>query len=244
MSGAQLGYGIESMTPVQIFIGSITLLPGTGRPTGMLKRPAEGLLGIGPEGFLGDQQADRRVHGGPEKAIHLYPAEHYARLAEAFPEAARELLPGSLGENLSTRGLTEADVCIGDIFSLGSARLQVCQPRSPCWKIDTRFGVDGMAALIAETGLTGWYWRVVEPGQANNGDALALCERARGGVTLAAAMAIWRAHRPALADLERVADAPGIAAGWRRKVLERADWLRRHPDQPPPAPTTVHGKRD
>lgn len=221
------------MTSVRIFVGSITPLPGSGRPTGMFKHLADGPLQLGPEGFQGDHQADRRVHGGPDKAVHLYPADHYARLAAAFPEAADQLVAGSLGENLSTFGLTEADVCVGDVFALGSARLQVCQPRSPCWKIDTRFGVDGMAALIAETGMTGWYWRVVEPGEARSGDSLVLNERPRDGMTLADAMAIWRAHRPSLADLERIADAPGIAAGWRRKVLERADWLRRRPDQAP-----------
>lgn len=230
------------MPPVRIFIGTVGPLPGSGRPTAMLKHPAPGPLEIGLEGFVGDQQADRRVHGGPEKAVHLYPADHYARLAERFPEAAGELRPGTLGENLSTQGLTEADVCIGDIFILGSARLQVCQPRSPCWKIDSRFGVDGMAAWIAETGLTGWYWRVLVPGRAQDGDVLQLAERPRGGISLAAAMTIWRTHRPALADLERVAGTSGIAAGWRRKFLERADWLRRQPDTPPPAPPAVHGK--
>ncbi|HZX30928.1 MAG TPA: MOSC domain-containing protein [Rhodocyclaceae bacterium] len=220
------------MIPVHIFIGSITTLPDTGRPTGMFKHPAEGPQDIGFEGFVGDQQADRRVHGGPEKAVHLYPAEHYARLAEKFPEAAQAMRPGSLGENLSTRGLTEADVCIGDIYALGSARLQVCQPRSPCWKIDSRFGEDGIAAFIAETLLTGWYWRVLEPGQAATGDALTLVERPRDGITLAAAMAIWNDHRPVLADLERIAAAPGIAGGWQRKILERANWLRRRAGQP------------
>lgn len=230
------------MNPVQIFVGSLAPLPGSGRLTGMFKHPAEGPQEIGPEGFAADQQADRRVHGGPEKAVHLYPADHYARLAESFPEAAERLVPGSLGENLSTRGLTEADVCIGDVFRLGTVRLQVCQPRSPCWKIDTRFGVDGMAALIAETGMTGWYWRVLEPGRAQAGDALVLAERAPEGITLAAAMAIWRAHRPDLAELERVAAAPGIATGWRRKILDRADWLRQQPDQPPPAPPAFHRK--
>lgn len=230
------------MFQVQIFIGGLSPLPGSGHLTGMLKHLADGPVEIGPEGFIGDRQADRRVHGGQEKAIHLYPSEHYAHLAEHFPEAAHALLPGSLGENLSTQGLTEADACVGDIFTLGSARLQVCQPRSPCWKIDSRFDVEGMAALIAETGLTGWYWRVLEPGRAESGDSLLLVERPRDGITLAAAAGIWRTHRPLLADLERISAAPGIATGWRRKILERADWLRRHSDQPPPAPPAFHPK--
>lgn len=228
--------------PVRIFTGKVALLPESGRPTGMFKHPAAGPLEIGYEGLQGDEQADRRVHGGPAKAVHLYPADHYARLAERFPEAAVQLVPGSLGENLSTLGLTEADVCIGDIFGLGSARLQVCQPRNPCWKIDCRFGVDGMAAHIAETGMTGWYWRVLEPGRVAPGETLLCLARPADPVPLAAAMAVWRSHRPALAELERIASAPGIAAGWRKKLLERAEWLRRQPDSPPPAPPAVHAR--
>jgi MOSC domain-containing protein YiiM len=232
------------MFPVRLFIGSLSPLPGTGRLTGMLKHPAQGPLDIGPEGFIGDHQADRRIHGGPEKAVHLYPAEHYARLAARFPEAAGALVPGSIGENLSTTGLTEADICLGDVFGLGSARLQVCQPRSPCWKIDSRYGVEGMAAHIAETGLTGWYWRVVQPGRVEEGEPLVLIDRPENGLTLAAAMDICYAHRPALEDLERVAEAPGIAGSWRRKLLDRAEWLRRQPDRPPPAPAAFHPRRD
>lgn len=214
------------MIPVRIFIGSLSPLPGSGRLSGMLKQPARGLQQIGPEGFIGDQQGDRRLHGGPEKAVHLYPAEHYARLAERFPEAARDLVPGSIGENLSTVGLTEADVCVGDVFALGDARLQVCQPRSPCFKIDIRFGVEGMAAHIAETGMTGWYWHVVQPGRVEDGHCLVLAERPDHGVTLAAARDLWEAHRPPLEALERLAAAPGIATAWRRKILARAAWLR------------------
>lgn len=226
---------------VRIFIGGPTLLPDCGRPTGMYKQPLAESAEAGREGLTGDHQADRRVHGGPDKAIHLYPAEHYRRLAGRFPEAAAQLLPGSLGENLSCEGLTEADVRLGDIYALGGARLQFSQPRSPCWKIDSRFGVEGMAAHIAESGLTGWYWRVLQPGRVTSGDRLLLLERTAGAPTLAAAMDLWRQHRPAPEALERIAAAPGIAAGWRRKFLERAAWLRRAPDTAAP-PVLFHVK--
>jgi MOSC domain-containing protein YiiM len=126
------------MAKISLFIGGISALPNSGRPTAMFKQQAIGPLELGPEGFIGDEQADRRVHGGPEKAVHLYPAAHYAKLAERFPEAASQLLPGSLGENISCAELDESSVRIGDIYRLGSARLQVCQPRNPCWKIDDR----------------------------------------------------------------------------------------------------------
>jgi len=220
------------MAQVSLFIGGIRPLPESGRPTGMYKQPVSGEIELGPEGFIGDEQADRRVHGGPEKAVHLYPARHYARLAQRFPEAAAQLVIGSLGENISTAELDESDVRIGDLWRLGSAVLQVCQPRNPCWKIDERFACDGMAAFIAENRLTGWYWRVVTPGLVAPGDSLELAQAAAGAVTLAAAMLCWQAHRPALADLEKLAATPGIASQWQQKITTRLEWLRKNPEKP------------
>ena len=213
------------MHSVSLFIGGISPLPESGRPTGMFKRPVTAAAQLGPEGFAGDEQADRRVHGGPDKAVHLYPAAHYARLATAFPEAAGALVPGSLGENISCASLDEGNVRVGATFSLGTARLQVCQPRNPCWKIDDRFAADGMAAFIAEHGLTGWYFRVLQPGIVAPGDTLECLDAAPEAPTLAAAAALWREHRPPVARLYRLANCPGIAAGWRDKVAARADWL-------------------
>lgn len=215
-------------SPVLLYTGRIQPLPGSGRDTGMLKMPVADVIAIGPEGLAGDQQADRKVHGGPDKAVHLYPAEHYARLAARFPEVADRLIPGTIGENISCTGLTEENIHLGDVFQLGSAHLQLSQPRNPCWKIDTRYDSDGMAAYIAEAGLTGWYWRVLTPGIARSGDALCLVERHEGMPTLAAAMALWHAHRPSADALAAIAAAPGIASGWRDKIEQRIEWLRRH----------------
>jgi MOSC domain-containing protein YiiM len=230
------------MHPVSLFIGGIAALPGSGRPTGMFKRPLTAPLQLGPEGFAGDEQADRRVHGGPEKAVHLYPTAHYARLAAAFPEAAGVLVPGSLGENISCAALDEASVRVGATFALGTARLQVCQPRNPCWKIDDRFAADGMAAFIAEHGLTGWYFRVLHPGTVTPGDMLACIDAAPGAPTLAAAAALWRKHRPPVAALRRLANCPGIASGWRDKVTARADWLAGASAVEAPPPPSFHVK--
>jgi len=218
------------MAHISLFIGGIRPLPESGRPSGIYKQAVNQPLAIGVEGLAGDQQADRRVHGGPEKAVHLYPARHYARLATRFPEAACQLLPGSMGENISTPDLDEGDVRIGDIWQLGSARLQVCQPRSPCWKIDERFASEGMAAFIAEERLTGWYWRVLTPGQVAPGDPL-LLEQPAASMTLAEAMLLWQAHRPPLADLEKLAASPGIAGQWKQKIENRVRWLAQQAQQ-------------
>lgn len=230
------------MASISLFIGGVQPLPESGRPTGIYKQAVSAPLELGELGFAGDQQADLRVHGGPEKAVHLYPSRHYARLAERFPALAGQLVPGSLGENLSTPDLSEADVRLGGIWRLGDARLQICQPRSPCWKIDERFATEGIAAFIAEQGLTGWYWRVLTPGRVAPGDELSPEAPAADAYTLAAAMAVWHSHRPALAELERLAATPGIAAQWRQKIIQRLAWLRNHPDQAPTPPTAFHRK--
>lgn len=208
-----------------IHVGRVGLLPGESRGSAIAKQPLHGAARIGRDGFAGDEHADVRVHGGPEKAVHLFPAEHYATLAAAFPEA-RHLVPGGLGENLSVRGLGESSVCIGDIFTCGSARLQVAQPRTPCWKIDARCGVEGVAAFVAAHGCAGWYFRVLEEGEASVGDVLAHVARAADAVTLAEFWRVTAEARPPLAALERLARAEGLAAGWIDKLTQRIDWLR------------------
>ncbi len=224
------------MSNVSLFIGTIALLPESSRPTGMFKYPVGGPLHLGSEGFAGDEQADRRVHGGPDKAVHLYPAVHYERLAQAFPEAASRLRPGSLGENISSPTLDESRVRIGDVFGLGEARLQLCQPRSPCWKIDARFGVDGMAAYIAEHHLAGWYFRVLLPGIVAPCDTLDIVEPGDDRLSLAQALQLWHSHRPTPLALRQLAATTGIAADWQRKIIERSDWLERHAGRPSPPP--------
>lgn len=220
------------MARSSFFIGTVVPLPGCGRPSGMFKRLAVGPIRLDHEGFQGDQHADLRVHGGPDKAVHLYPVAHYVSLASHFPEAADDLVPGSLGENISTVGLDESMVCIGDIFKLGEALVQVSQPRNPCWKIDDRFGVDGVAALIGELGLTGWYFRVIQPGMVVPEATLDLCDSDRRAPTLQAAMALCRLHRPDPVELRRLATVAGISVSWRQKIEARAAWLEANNPQP------------
>lgn len=213
--------------PVLLFTGTIRPLPESGRPTGMYKSGVTVEVRFTTEGIVGDEQADRRVHGGPEKAVHLYPANHYRQLAQHFPEAADLLHPGTLGENISVDGLDESQVHIGDIWQLGSALLQLCQPRNPCWKIDERLGTEGVAEYIAKNHLTGWYWRVVQEGCASPGDLLTLITRPPESFSLLAAMSLWAEHRPDLHQLRQLTQAKGIAAHWQSKIQQRLDYLSR-----------------
>lgn len=208
-----------------VFVGALRPLPPEGQMTGMYKSPVDGPVAVGTEGLAGDFQGDQRVHGGAEKAVHHYPAEHYARLAQRFPGCAGMLQPGVLGENLSTRGWTEETVCIGDLFRVGTALLQLSQPRSPCWKIDHRLDAEGASLFVAHEGIIGWYYRVREGGTIAPGDALELVERPNPWLSIAA---YWRTrleHRPEPAALRAIAAAAGLAPEQAKRLAERAAWL-------------------
>jgi MOSC domain-containing protein YiiM len=151
---------------------------GTARPfhgaetSAIMKRPREGAVQVLAEGLGPDEQADRSVHGGPEMALHLYPMDHHAWWREQLGDHPALDEPGGFGSNLAVSGLMENMVHIGDRFRLGSAVIEISQPRQPCWKIEHRFGHKGMVAAITRTARCGWYFRVLEEGEVAAGDSL------------------------------------------------------------------------
>lgn len=140
-----------------------------GSRSGIAKTPRQEPLAATALGLAGDEQGDLRVHGGVEKAIHHYPREHYAAWLSELGEHPLLAQPGAFGENFSTTGWTEDDVCLGDFIRAGSALLQVSQGRMPCWKLSDRFGVADLALRVQQSGRTGWYYRVVEEGMVRVG---------------------------------------------------------------------------
>jgi MOSC domain-containing protein YiiM len=218
--------------------------PGNGTATGIFKQPVCGQVRINSEGVVGDHQADRRVHGGAEKAVHHYAATNYLKIAARFPDAATMFVPGSIGENLSSSGIDERTVAIGDVFSLGSTRLQVCQPRSPCWKIDARYGSAGVGKFVSDFCYQGWYYRVIEEGETGIGDELVLLDRNSDLVVVADFWLGWR-ERPSVADkLSRFLATPGLASVWQRYLTDRLTYLRAHPSDEAPLVPAVHPKRE
>ena len=149
--------------------------PGTS--SAIDKRPLAGAVHIGELGLEGDEQGDLRVHGGVDKAVHQYAFDHYTAWRQDLGVLPLLQAPGAFGENISTRGLTEADVCLGDRFVLGDALLEVSQGRQPCWKLNDRFGIPDIARRVQDSGRSGWYYRVLEPGTVQAGDALELLAR-------------------------------------------------------------------
>lgn len=209
-----------------LYAGGITRLEPDGQPSGIIKQRLTGETRIRPEGINGDVQADRRFHGGVEKALHQFAAEHFVDLQAAFPSAAQALVPGSIGENLSSQGLTEGQACIGDIFRLGTALVQISQPRRPCWKIDRRYDENGIAQYIELAGTTGWYLRVLEPGRCQPADHLALQEQVHPGWTIFRINDLEQAVRPELAELEAASQLRALNSEWRQRFAQRLQWLR------------------
>ena len=200
--------------------------------SGIDKQPVARSLWLGPQGFTGDEQADRRHHGGPEKAVHHYDAGHYPGWRAELGELPA-LRPGGFGENLSTQGLSEGDVAVGDVFRLGAALIEVSQARQPCWKLNLRFGRPDMARLVQQTGRTGWYYRVLEPGEVAPGDALALAERRAPEWTLTRLHRVLYIDRKNRAELADMAALMPLSPGWRQLAQRRLgsgqveNWERR-----------------
>lgn len=178
------------MRVTEILAGKVEPLGERQAPSAIAKVPVRGKVRVGPEGLECDAQGDRKVHGGPEKAIHHYAFDHYAAWRARIGDNPLLQQPGAFGENFSSLGLTEKDVAVGDTFRLGSTVLQVSQGRQPCWKLNYRFGVPDMSMQVQQSGMTGWYYRVLEAGEVEAGDELLLIDRVEPLWTIER---LWRA---------------------------------------------------
>jgi MOSC domain-containing protein YiiM len=185
--------------------------------TGMCKQPVSGDLLLSQQGFEGDGVGDHRHHGGEDKAVCVYSLDHYpywgSTLAITMPVAA-------FGENLSIEGLQEADVCIGDIYRIGTAVVQVSQPRQPCNTLAARYGRDDLVKLVVDSGRTGFYFRVLRSGRVQAGDSIVLIERDGRGVTVSYANEIFHHDRRNRAGLEKVLSVPALSDSWQRSFRE------------------------
>ncbi|KVE29807.1 molybdenum cofactor sulfurase [Burkholderia singularis] len=222
------------ITPLHaLLIGAARPLARTPHASAIDKRPVRERIWLARDGFAGDEQADRKHHGGPDKAVHHYAFDHYPLWAARI--GPRDVLarPGAFGENLSTLGITERDVCAGDVFTLGGATLQVSQSRQPCWKLNVRFGFPGMAACVQQSGRTGWYYRVLDEGWVGPGAGLALRERPHPQWPLARVLDVLYRRTLDAAALEALLRVDALPASWRglfeRRLITGAaeDWTKR-----------------
>ncbi len=214
-------------------VGKCRPLGVSGVLSGIDKQPVSGPVLARDAGLDGDAQGDPRHHGGPDKALHAYPAAHYPAWTKELPERAARFRPGGFGENLVIDGATEGDLCLFDRFLLGGTEVEISQTRQPCWKLNLRFDLPDMARRVQESGRTGWYFRVIREGVITQGDRAELIARPHPDWSLAR---VWRLlyrdtlDRNALADF---AVLPGLPDRWRRMAEKRLartaveDWTRR-----------------
>lgn len=212
------------MTCVEV----LALLSGKARPfarnesSAIAKSSITGPVKIGLLGIEGDEQADPRYHGGPDKALHHYPADHYAHWGMIAVDHPLLNAPGAFGENISTWGLVEEAVCIGDRFRLGTALIEVSQGRQPCWKQGERMAWAALPALMVKQRRSGWYYRVIEEGMAAAGDGIELIERPLPDWTVKRvfALLIGGDHKKDPAALEALATMDLLYSGWRNRAIE------------------------
>lgn len=194
--------------------------PESSRPwvSGFWKEPVTGPVEMGWENLAGDGQGDRVHHGGPDKAVCVYPQEHWEAWRELL---GPELFPGAFGENFTTSGATEAEVCVGDIYACGSAVFQVSQPRQPCWKLARRWGVRDLAVQVERSGRTGWYLRVLTRGRVEAPQDLVLRERPHPECSVAAANRVMHDRKGDWEAAGALAACPALSASWRKTLRAR-----------------------
>ncbi|MDD7996269.1 6-hydroxyaminopurine reductase [Kosakonia radicincitans] len=204
---------------VDVFTGKIRDYDGS-RPSAIAKLQVEGELILTELGIAGDEQAEKSYHGGTDRALCHYPREHYAHWAQMFPEQAALFCAPAFGENLSTEGLTEQNVFIGDIFRWGDTLIQVTQPRSPCFKLNFHFGISDISAQMQDSGRVGWLYRVVAAGKVSAEAPLELLSRVSDVSVYDAAAIAW--FQPFDDEqYHRLLSAAGLSASWTRTMQNR-----------------------
>ncbi|WP_394134183.1 MOSC domain-containing protein [Aliivibrio fischeri] len=173
-------------------------------------------------GFINDEQGDLRVHGGIEKAIHIYPSEHYVEWQKELVGNTALQMIGAFGENISSSGLNENTICLNDKIKIGSTLLEVSQGRMPCWKLNVKFQQHDMALRLQETLRTGWYFRVLEEGDIGCGDEIFLCERPYPEWPLSKIMKLIFEGCLDEQKLTHLLDLP-LVKSWRKLVIKRIE---------------------
>jgi len=194
--------------------------------SGIWKSHVKGRLRLDRTNLDGDAQADLNNHGGPDKAVCCYAAEHYPGWRDALGKSEAEFPHGAFGENFTLVGLTEAAACIGDIYTVGTAHVQVSQPRMPCWKLGRRWERPSLPLEVSGSGQTGYYLRVLEPGEVGAGDPLTLIDRQMPDWPVARINQAMYVEKDDADLADTLSRLPLLAEAWRRPFRRRAGLLR------------------
>ena len=187
--------------------------------TGIFKESAPGPIRVERLNLAGDRQADLSVHGGPDKAVYAYPSEHYTYWRRELGDG--ELPWGMFGENLTTEGLDEKAVRIGDRFRVGTAELRVTQPRVPCYKLGIRFGRPEMVKRFLNSRRSGFYFAVAREGEIEAGDPIELIARDTQNLTVADIIRVYAFEKDDRETLQRAVELAALPDGWRAYFLEQ-----------------------
>tara|TARA_R100001244_G_scaffold44182_2_gene39789 strand:- start:42272 stop:42925 length:654 start_codon:yes stop_codon:yes gene_type:complete len=208
------------------------LLTGTPQPfradgemSAIAKTSVDQPLMLGFLGLEGDRVADPVHHGGPDKALHLYPVEHYPFWREKYPEVTVLESPGAFGENFSCGQMIESQLCLGDIFRVGEALIECSHARQPCWKLNHRFGKPDVLKTVVRTGRSGSYFRVLEEGRVRAGDAMVQQARPFPDWPLDRlfGMIVAGQHKGRDAELKALSANPVLAETWRNRAAQLVD---------------------
>jgi len=189
--------------------------------TGIFKDPVDGPVTIRKLNLAGDQQADLTVHGGAAKAVYAYPAEHYEYWRETLPDVSFSW--GKFGENLTTEGLTEDTLCIGDRLRVGSAVLMVTQPRMPCYKLGLRFERDDMIKRFLTSQRSGFYFSVIEEGEAQAGSKVEIMSRDPHRVAVVEIVRLYLRQAQDQKLLHRAMNVSALPQNWKAELATRVD---------------------
>lgn len=203
-----------------IYCGNVELCYGL--QTAINKSLVEGRLYLSPEGLEGDECADLRHHGGLERALHQYPLEHYAYWQQKYGVDIDWVAPG-MGENLSSNGMTEETVCLGDRYQWGEAIIEVSQPRSPCFKLNKRWGIDNFSMDMQEISRCGWLYRVIQAGMVSVDDPLILIAQEPNAMTLREVCDIFFGDPLNKEGLLKLKQQSKLSDSWTSKVIARIE---------------------
>jgi MOSC domain-containing protein YiiM len=209
------------MKILSINVGLPRLVMRDGEPvsTGIFKEPVAGRLMLRTLNLDGDRQSDLSVHGGPEKAVYVYPSEHYAFWKQELPDM--DLPWGMFGENFTTEGLLETEINIGDRFRIGSAEVMVTQPRMPCYKLGIRFGRTDIIKRLLTSQRTGFYLSVLKEGQVGTFDEVEMIVRDANAVRVVDITRLFSSDKANVDLMRRAIATPALPDSWRAYFVKR-----------------------
>lgn len=213
------------MKLISINVGLPRVVTLNGEPvsTGIFKEPVAGRVMLRTLNLDGDRQADLSVHGGPSKAVYVYPSEHYDYWKHELPGV--KLPWGMFGENFTSAGLFESEVNIGDRFSVGSAVVMVTEPRMPCYKLGIKFGRSDIVKKFLASERTGFYFAVLQEGELGAGDPIELGEKTDPSVRVSDITRLYTREKRNLGLLRRAVEVEALPESWKSYFHQRIDKL-------------------